>query len=142
MVHNTSRQAVQSVAEPVETVVLSRPGSLGLSLTSLRMGIDMLEISPDQIDAFNRDGFLVVDKIIDDATVDKLRSSFDRLFRGEFETGITPDEVNWQQDDGDPSLTRQICNGWKADRAIAGGGHPARHWQDDCRTGGLAWNAE
>jgi len=48
-----------------------------------------------------------------------LRDSFDRLFRGEFETGITPDEVNWQEQTSDPSLTRQICNGWKANLPIA-----------------------
>ncbi len=30
-----------------------------------------------------------------------------------------PDEVNWLTGRDDPTLTRQICNGWKADRLIA-----------------------
>jgi len=44
---------------------------------------------------------------------------YDKLFAGEFETGVSPDEVNWQIGSGDETLTRQICNGWKADRCIA-----------------------
>lgn len=76
-------------------------------------------VTQNQIDQFNEDGFLVVDKIVDDDMVDELRERFDRLFRGEFETGKLPDEVNWQEGTGDPTLTRQICNGWKADRSIA-----------------------
>jgi ectoine hydroxylase-related dioxygenase (phytanoyl-CoA dioxygenase family) len=79
----------------------------------------MFCVTPDQIDRFNEDGVLVVDRLIDDETVETLRACYERLFRGEFETGITPDEVNWQEGTGDPTLTRQICNGWKADRDIA-----------------------
>ena len=79
----------------------------------------MFEISDKQKHDFDRDGFLVVEKLIDEETVEVLRDSFDRLFRGEFETGITPDEVNWQEKTGDPSLTRQICNGWRANIPIA-----------------------
>tara|TARA_B100000700_G_scaffold299112_1_gene365832 strand:- start:22802 stop:23677 length:876 start_codon:yes stop_codon:yes gene_type:complete len=68
---------------------------------------------------FDADGFARVDRLVDDAVVEALRDRFDRLFRGEFETGVTPDEVNWQQGTGDPALTRQLCNGWKADRLVA-----------------------
>lgn len=76
-------------------------------------------LSDAQIKRFNDGGFLVVKRLISNEMVDKLRNCFDQLFRGEFETGITPDEVNWQQGTGDPTLTRQICNGWKANRTIA-----------------------
>lgn len=79
----------------------------------------MLEITRNQKESFDQDGFLIVDRLIDDETVDNLRSCFNQLFRGEFETGIHPDEVNWQEGSGDPSLTRQICNGWKANRSVA-----------------------
>ena len=79
----------------------------------------MFELSTQQQSDFDRDGFLVVERLIDDDTVERLRDSFDALFRGEFETGVRPDEVNWQEGTGDPSLTRQICNGWKANIAIA-----------------------
>ena len=77
------------------------------------------ELTSAQIDQFNEDGFVIVDKLIDDETIEALRARYEKLFRGEFETGILPDEVNWQESESDPSLTRQICNGWKADRTIA-----------------------
>jgi ectoine hydroxylase-related dioxygenase (phytanoyl-CoA dioxygenase family) len=69
--------------------------------------------------AFDADGFLIVEDLVSTETVEKLRRSFDSLFRGEFETGVRPDEVNWQEGKSDPTRTRQICNGWKADREIA-----------------------
>ena len=79
----------------------------------------MFGVTVEQIDQFNEDGYLVVERLIDDETVEKIRTCYERLFRGEFETGVWPDEVNWQIETGDPSLTRQICNGWKADRDVA-----------------------
>jgi len=79
----------------------------------------MFEVTEEQVAKFREDGFLMIDRIIDEATVEVLRGEYERLFRGEFETGITPDEVNWQAGKSDPTLTRQICNGWKASRAIA-----------------------
>ena len=74
-----------------------------------------LLLTKDQIDRFNTDGFLIVEDLVDKKTVAQLRERFDRLFQGDFHTGIKPDEVNWQQGKSDPQLTRQICNAWKAD---------------------------
>ena len=79
----------------------------------------MFKLTQQQIEQFENDGFIIVDKLTNDDTVATLRAAFDRLFSGEFQTGISPDEVNWQVGSGDPSLTRQICNGWKADLDIA-----------------------
>jgi hypothetical protein len=42
------------------------------------------------------------------------------MFRGEFETGLYPDEWNWREGRDRPDLTRQICNGWKSDYTVAG----------------------
>ncbi len=72
-----------------------------------------------QRQAFERDGFVLAHALITPDRVGSLHDRFERLFRGEFETGVSPDEVNWQEVDGDPTLTRQICNGWKADRLVA-----------------------
>ena len=79
----------------------------------------MFIVAPSQIEKFRNDGFLIVENLIDDETARTMHACFERLFRGQFETGITPDEVNWQEGESDPTLTRQICNGWKADRTIA-----------------------
>ena len=72
-----------------------------------------------QIASFETDGFVLVDSLLPRARVVDLCERFEMLFRGEFETGVAPDEVNWQEGESDPTLTRQICNGWKADRLIA-----------------------
>ena len=79
----------------------------------------MIELSTGERESFHSDGFVVVDRLIDMNRVKHLRYAFDDLFDGKFETGVRPDEVNWQQANGDPTRTRQICNGWKANRAVA-----------------------
>ena len=76
-------------------------------------------VSDEQAAAFEADGFVAVDLLIDTSLIEPLRERFERLFRGDFETGTAPDEVNWLGGSSDPTLTRQICNGWKADRLIA-----------------------
>jgi len=68
---------------------------------------------------FDTDGFVVVEKLIERAQLPRLHQAFEDLFSGKFETGVRPDEVNWQQGESDPTLSRQICNGWKANREIA-----------------------
>ena len=79
----------------------------------------MIELSDRARQGFSDDGFIVVDKLIEHGQIATLHRAFTDLFTGKFETGVRPDEVNWQQADGDPTLTRQICNGWKANRDIA-----------------------
>ena len=80
-------------------------------------GVGLLSASESA--AFSADGFVTVDSLIDAGLIEPLKERFERLFRGDFETGTAPDEVNWQEGRSDPALARQICNGWKADRLIA-----------------------
>ncbi|MGB0846348.1 MAG: phytanoyl-CoA dioxygenase family protein [Thiolinea sp.] len=76
-------------------------------------------ISPEQLARFEVDGFTEFARLIDPSLIPALHIAFDELFQGRFATGVSPDEVNWQQGNGDPTVTRQICNGWKANKAIA-----------------------
>jgi len=76
-------------------------------------------LESSQCQRFHRDGFVIVDSLINPSVIPDLHRAFDDLFSGRFETGVRPDEVNWQQGESDPSLSRQICNGWKANRDIA-----------------------
>ncbi len=78
----------------------------------------MQELSDADVARFAADGLLVCDALIDPALIEPLRAGFEALFSGEF-CGGEPDEVNWQHPSGDPSLTRQICNGWKASPVVA-----------------------
>lgn len=76
--------------------------------------------SAEQLERFHRDGFVVVDgAFVEPTVVARLRERFEPLFAGEYETGIRPDEVNWVPGRDPEDRTRQICNGWKADRRIA-----------------------
>ena len=72
-----------------------------------------------QIEAYRRDGFLVVEDWLDAAEVERAREHFARCFAHEWETGLMPDEVNYDPETTPPDRTRQLCNVWKADRALA-----------------------
>jgi Phytanoyl-CoA dioxygenase (PhyH) len=71
------------------------------------------------IDTFNRDGFVIIRGLLTAADIAAARRRFEPLFRGEFETGLYPDEWNWQEGRDPPDRSRQICNGWKSDRELA-----------------------
>lgn len=79
----------------------------------------MIELSTQQIARFHEDGLIITDRLVDVDTASRLASRFEPVFRGEFDTGVLPDEVNWQEGKSAPELTRQICNGWKGDHTIA-----------------------
>lgn len=69
--------------------------------------------------SFRRDGFVVVEGVLDAEVVKAARSRFEPLFEGRFETGIQPDEWNWRTGLSAADVPRQICNGWKSDGVIA-----------------------
>ena len=76
--------------------------------------------TPQQVESFDRDGFLIVEEgLVSDRALELLRARYERLFDGEYETGIKPDEVNWVPGRDPEDRTRQICNGWRADNVIA-----------------------
>lgn len=78
-----------------------------------------LEIRPEHIEQYDRDGFIVFEEFLDPEEVKRLKSRFEPLFRGQWETGLAPDEVNWQYGRDRDDRTRQLCNTWKADYAVA-----------------------
>ncbi|MCB1472883.1 MAG: phytanoyl-CoA dioxygenase family protein [Rhodobiaceae bacterium] len=78
-----------------------------------------ISLTDAQRETFARDGFVVVEGVLDAAMLERARSRFEPLFSGEFETGLQPDEWNWRLGASRPDMTRQICNGWKSDRTIA-----------------------
>lgn len=62
-----------------------------------------IDLTTHQKTIFHEDGFLIVEKLIDPKTLPRLHQAFDDLFNGVFESGVRPDEVNWQQGKSDPS---------------------------------------
>ncbi|WP_316195216.1 MULTISPECIES: phytanoyl-CoA dioxygenase family protein [unclassified Bradyrhizobium] len=78
-----------------------------------------LNMTRSKIEAFAEDGFVVVEQILAPDEVELIKGRYEKLFRGEFETSLVPDELNWLQGRDAEDRTRQICNGWKSDRYIA-----------------------
>lgn len=68
---------------------------------------------------FAADGFLVIERVLEDSAIARLASRFDPLFKGEFETGVYPDEWYWREGISLPEATRHMANAWKSDLAIA-----------------------
>jgi ectoine hydroxylase-related dioxygenase (phytanoyl-CoA dioxygenase family) len=76
--------------------------------------------SDEQVESFNRDGFLAVEEgLVSDNALELLRERYLKVFDGEYETGIKPDEVNWVKGRDPEDRTRQICNAWRSDTVIA-----------------------
>ena len=77
-------------------------------------------VTDEQVESFRHDGFLIIEEgLIPMSTVEVLRERFAAIFEGEYSTGIAPDEVNWKKGRDRDDVTRQICNGWRADDLIA-----------------------
>jgi hypothetical protein len=57
------------------------------------MSREPIQISQEQIDRFQVDGFLVIENLIDADLVKRLGDRLDPLFHGKFETGIYPDAM-------------------------------------------------
>ena len=50
----------------------------------------MVELTAAQVERFREDGFLVLDRFLEPAAIVPARCRFEKLFRGEFETGLYP----------------------------------------------------
>jgi ectoine hydroxylase-related dioxygenase (phytanoyl-CoA dioxygenase family) len=73
-----------------------------------------------QVEAFEGDGFLIVEEgLVSPPALELLRERYLRLFDGEYETGIRPDEVNWVPGRDPEDRTRQLCNAWRSDTVVA-----------------------
>ena len=79
----------------------------------------MIVITNQHMTDFACDGFVILRDVLDADEIEAARARFPLLFRGEFETGLQPDEWNWREGRDGDDLTRQICNGWKADGTVA-----------------------
>jgi ectoine hydroxylase-related dioxygenase (phytanoyl-CoA dioxygenase family) len=73
----------------------------------------------EQIATYQRDGFLIVDEFLTPEEVERARSRWDDVFHHRWTTGIAPDEVNYDPATTPPDRTRQLCNVWKSDPAVA-----------------------
>jgi len=68
---------------------------------------------------FDKQGFLIVERLLHDAQIEALRASFPRIFAGKFDTGVYPDEWYWREGMSLPDVTRHMANAWKSDLTVA-----------------------
>src|SRR5690349_8773192 len=85
--------------------LLEGSGGLGAST--------VLQLTDEQRRRFAEDGFLILDRFVEPEQVARVVERFEPLFRGQFETGLYPDEWNWREERDPADRSRQICNGWK-----------------------------
>jgi ectoine hydroxylase-related dioxygenase (phytanoyl-CoA dioxygenase family) len=79
----------------------------------------LTQLTPEDRQKFKEDGFIVIENALDQDQIARLRASFPRLFKGDFDTGVYPDEWHWREGVSLPDVTRHIGNAWKSDLAIA-----------------------
>ncbi len=78
-----------------------------------------MAFTTEQIRQFQEDGFLILPEFLDPTFAARAADRFEPMFRGEFPTGLQPDEWNWREGRDREDITRQICNGWKSDPIVA-----------------------
>jgi phytanoyl-CoA hydroxylase len=78
-----------------------------------------IELTNEQIQQFQEQGFLILEKLLDLEQVDRLVERFDPLFATRFETGIYPDEWHGRPSLSQPTATRQMAGMWRCDRTVA-----------------------
>eukprot|EP01104_Vermistella_antarctica_P013689 TRINITY_DN4184_c0_g1_i3.p1 TRINITY_DN4184_c0_g1~~TRINITY_DN4184_c0_g1_i3.p1 ORF type:complete len:217 (+),score=20.84 TRINITY_DN4184_c0_g1_i3:143-793(+) len=72
--------------------------------------------TPADIEHFRRCGFLFLTDVLPVHACDLVVSRFEGMFKGDFETGVYPDEWHWREGISKENVTREICNAWKSDR--------------------------
>ena len=74
------------------------------------------EVTKEDIEKFKENGYIIYENFINRDLVERALSRVVPIFSGEFETGVLPDKVKWQEDD---RSSGSMCNIWKSDRTVA-----------------------
>jgi phytanoyl-CoA hydroxylase len=78
-----------------------------------------IAFSQAQLEHFQSQGFLVLEKFLPLNLVEQIDSRLDPLFATRFETGVYPDEWHGRPGLSRPNATRQMVGMWRCDRTVA-----------------------
>src|SRR6266508_3833494 len=78
-----------------------------------------MELTEQQLQQYRDDGFLIVENYASMEQVERLRERYEKIFDGEFQSILEPDEYNWKRGRDPEDATRQLVNIWKTDAYIA-----------------------
>ncbi|CAD7922735.1 unnamed protein product [Amoebophrya sp. A120] len=105
------------------------------------MVVSSLHLTEAEKSFFHEHGFVVLDRaplLPEKAQIEALQTAMAACFRGDFDTGLYPDEWHWREGISRPDATREICNAWKSNDTVrdvvlaeevgALGGQLYAHW--------------
>ncbi|MEL6490925.1 MAG: phytanoyl-CoA dioxygenase family protein [Cyanobacteria bacterium J06621_3] len=78
-----------------------------------------MNITAEQKTLFHKQGYLIVEDLLNEEQVQTVIERCDRLFLTQFETGIYPDEWYGRPGPSQPNATRQMTGLWRCDRTLA-----------------------
>lgn len=78
-----------------------------------------VQLTQAQIDQFQTQGFLILEKFLDLEIVERIDDRLDPLFATQLETGNYPDEWHGRPGLNQPNATRQMSGLWKSDLTVA-----------------------
>lgn len=78
-----------------------------------------MKITAEQKTLFHKQGYLIVENLLNDEQIQTVIERCDRLFLTQFETGIYPDEWYGRPGLSQPNATRQMTGLWRCDRTLA-----------------------
>lgn len=79
-----------------------------------------IDLTRTDIEQFQDRGFIIKERVLSPVLLEALRERFPKLFAGEFDTGVYPDEWYWREQMSLPDVTRHMGNAWKSDLTVAG----------------------
>ncbi|KAF4670533.1 hypothetical protein FOL47_002000 [Perkinsus chesapeaki] len=65
-------------------------------------------------------GYATINQLLSPNEAETLANKFPAIFRGEFDTGVFPDEWHWREGISKESAPREIVNAWKSDDIVGG----------------------
>lgn len=72
----------------------------------------LAELDEVAIACFRADGFLVVERVLDQYRIAVMRDRFPKFFAGQFDTGVYPNEWYWREGISLPDVTFHMANAW------------------------------
>lgn len=96
-------------------------GSSSSPLSSLSLTLDGQHDDAEFLSSqLHSKGFVpTTSQLLSLETTAMIKDRMNRLFHGQFDTGVYPDEWHWRAGISKPNVTREICNSWKSDTKIA-----------------------
>ena len=79
----------------------------------------MRDINKEDRNIFFKNGYLIVNNIIDTKLLKKVENNYKKIFLGTYSTEVVPDKIKWKKNRDPNNIPRSLCNVWKSDVGVA-----------------------